>query len=427
MFSFFVYIIDKKNYFMLSLVRRCKVMKEQKFIPVLVGADIGTYSIARSFYLEYGVKSKIFSQEVLGATDHSKIIDQTTIPNMNAVDLVKELKAFAKETSFSKKILLACSEWYVDIIVLYKKELEKAGYLIPYVDKEILDHIVRKDNFYDVCEKLKINYPETIVVTKDNYKDVKIPWEYPIIAKNSDKNTWHYAEFPGKKKIFRIKNEEELHDVLDKVYHSSYTDTFCLQKMVPGDDDNMRVLTCYVNRNHEVVFSCLGQPVLEEKTPGAIGNYVAIITRPMEEEILNDAKKFLKEVKYVGYANFDIKYDSTDHKYKFFEINVRLGRSNFYMTASGANYAKYVYEEYVLNKKFDKEVIAYNPWIYTIVPNYVIKKYVKNKELVQEYLKLKKQKKYTHPLYFKKDINLKRWFYIKLAYFNQIRKFKKYF
>ena len=402
-------------------------MKNKDFIPVLIGADIGTYSIARSFYLEYGIKSKIFSQEILGATDNSKIIDQTTIPNMNAKQLISELKEYAKKTKDIKKILLACSEWYVDIIVLYKNELEKNGYIIPYVNKKILDSIVRKDNFYSVCEKIGVPYPETIVVTKDNYQDVKIPWDYPIIAKNSDKNTWHYAEFPGKKKIFRIKNEEELRQILKNVYNSSYSDTFCLQKMVPGDDYNMRVLTCYVDQNHDVVFSCLGQPILEEKTPGAIGNYVSIITRKMDDEILGAAKKFLKEVKYVGYANFDIKYDSTDGKYKFFEINVRLGRSNFYMTASGANYTKFVVDEYIYNKKFDKEIRAYKPWLYTIVPNYVIKKYVSDKSLVKEYLRLKKEKKYTHPLYFKKDINLKRWLYIKAAYFNQIRKFKRYY
>lgn len=402
------------------------MIEKQKFIPVLIGADIGTYSIARTFYEEYGVKSKTFSQEVLGAINNSKLIDMTLIPNLTKEKLLQELKDFAKKTKGVKKILLACSEWYVDIIVLYKKELEK-DYIIPYVSKKILDSIVRKDNFYNVCEKLGIDYPETIIVTKDNYQNVEIPWEYPIIAKNSDKNTWHYAEFPGKKKIFKINSYSELQEILHNVYSSTYEDTFCLQKMVPGDDYNMRVLTCYVNKKHEVVFSCLGQPILEEKTPGAIGNYAAIITRKMENDILEQAKKFLKEVKYVGYANFDIKYDSTDNKYKFFEINVRLGRSNFYMTASGANYSKYVVDEYIKNKEFKKEVIHHKPWVYSIIPNYVVKKYVSNKELVKEYLKLKKEKKYTHPLYFKKDINLKRWLYIKAAYFNQIRKFKKYF
>ena len=61
--------------------------EKQRFIPVLIGADIVTYSIARSFYLAYCVKSKIFSQEVLGATNNSKIIDQTIIANMNAAIL----------------------------------------------------------------------------------------------------------------------------------------------------------------------------------------------------------------------------------------------------------------------------------------------------------------------------------------------------
>ena len=402
------------------------MIKKQKFIPVLIGADIGTYSIARTFYEEYQVKSKTFSQEVLGAINNSKIIDMTVIPNLTKEKLLDELKKFAKKTKKTKKILLACSEWYVDIIVAYKKTLSK-DYIIPYVDKNILDNIVRKDNFYKVCEKLGISYPETIVVNKDNYKDVQIPWEYPIIAKNSDKNTWHYAEFVGKKKIFRIKSEQELREVLDKVYNSSYKDTFILQKMVPGDDYNMRVLTCYCNKNHDVVFSCLGQPILEEKTPGAIGNYVSIITREMDQDILDQAKKFLKHVKYVGYANFDIKYDSTDHKYKYFEINVRLGRSNFYMTASGANYSSYVVREYVDNQELNSEVIYYKPWLYTIVPNCVIKKYVNNKELVKEYLKLKHDKCYTYPLIFKKDLSLKRWLYIKAAYLNQIKKFRKYF
>jgi hypothetical protein len=50
-----------------------------------------------------------------------------------------------------------------------------------------------------------------------------------------------------------------------------------------------------------------------------------------------------------------------------------------------------------------------------------------NKDIVKEYLKLKKEKKYSHPLYYKRDMNIKRWIYIKEAYFNQIRKFKKYF
>ena len=85
------------------------MFNNQEFIPVLIGADIGTYSIARSFNEQYGVKSKIFSQEVLGATNNSSIIDQTTIKDLDGKKLVDKLLEFAKETKDKKKIFISIS------------------------------------------------------------------------------------------------------------------------------------------------------------------------------------------------------------------------------------------------------------------------------------------------------------------------------
>jgi D-aspartate ligase len=50
-------------------------MKKLEFRPVFLGADIGIYSSARSFYEEYGVKSFAFCKHKLWTIANSKIID----------------------------------------------------------------------------------------------------------------------------------------------------------------------------------------------------------------------------------------------------------------------------------------------------------------------------------------------------------------
>ena len=60
---------------------------------------------------------------------------------------------------------------------------------------------------------------------------------------------------------------------------------------------------------------------------------------------------------------------------------------------------------------------------YRIVPNYVINKYVKDKDI----LKLVKKLKRNNPLDYHKDFSFKRKYYIIGALINHIRKFRKYY
>ena len=60
----------------------------------------------------------------------------------------------------------------------------------------------------------------------------------------------------------------------------------------------------------------------------------------------------------MGYSNFDVKYDERDGSFKFFDFNTRQGRSNYYVTNSGFNVAKYVVDEYVFNRPFEPEFVT---------------------------------------------------------------------
>ena len=67
---------------------------------------------------------------------------------------------------------------------------------------------------------------------------------------------------------------------------------------------------------------------------------------------MTKVKNLLETIGYVGFSNFDIKYDIRDNRYKFFEINTRQGRSNYYVTGSGFNVARYCVEECYIIKTF---------------------------------------------------------------------------
>ncbi len=170
-------------------------------------------------------------------------------------------------------------------------------------------------------------------------------------------------------------------------------------------------------------FAALGHCLLEDHTPSAIGNPVAIINE-VDEKIIADATKFLEHVGYKGFANFDIKYDSRNNTYNFFEINVRLGRSNYYVTGSGFNTVKWIVDDLVYEKDLEYTV-ADKENLFTVVPKGIILRYVKDEELRKRVKRLWKEGKISYPLYFKPDMKGKRGFYVAAAYMNQYRKYHK--
>ncbi len=391
-------------------------MNKEEFKPVILGADIGAYSIARTIYEHYNIKSIIVCKALSWMMYYSRICENIVIDNMTEKKLIKALINIGKKKKKTKLLIFGCSEDYVEIISRNKELLSKY-YIVPYIDKKIFEKVVEKKNFYKVCKKLKINYPRTLIINNKNYKNIKVPFSYPVVLKTSDRAQYTRCYFEGKRKIYIIKDIKELRNTLNLIYHSTYKGEFILQEYIVGEDTNMRVLTCFCNENSDVVFSRIGQVLLEEKGPNATGNYTAIINT-LDDNIVQDATKFLKATKYVGYANFDIKYNDINNEYYFFELNVRLGRSNFYMSNGNTNYLEPLVDTYIRNSEYKNSEIRGDE-LYSVVPFEIINHYVKDKSLVKEAVSLKK----NHPLFYPKDMNFKRRLYIILAKINWIKKY----
>jgi D-aspartate ligase len=206
---------------------------------------------------------------------------------------------------------------------------------------------------------------------------------------------------------------------------AGYMGKMILQEFIPGGDDAMRVMNCYSDGSGKVRFMCLGQPVLEEYAPSTVGNYAAIVSRS-DKEIYRQIENFLNAIGYVGFSNFDMKYDSRTGKYQLFEINARPGRSSFFVRAAGHNLMEYLTEDAVYQREQGETVYNETTALWTAVPKGILRRYVKDQSLKREVLALWK-KGVSRTLFCREETSLKRRLSILRYYFSYYKNFRKYY
>lgn len=408
----------------------------KKFTPILLGSDINVYGMARSFNEAYGIKVKAMADAQLAATRYSKIVDVELHHGFSAdptfMDVMRKKMEIYKDHK-EPVILIACGDGYAELLSKHKEELSKV-FIVPYIDYDLLEKLISKEGFYEVAEEYGLPYPKTKIITMDDYKSGKytdVPFQFPVELKPEDPVSWLNCQFEGRKKTFTIHDENEFKDIVGKIYTNGYTEDLILQDFIPGDDSNMRTLNAYVDKNHQVKMMCLGHPLLEDPTPQSIGNYMTILPA-YDEGLYEQVQAFLEKLNYTGMANFDIKYDTRDGQYKFFEINLRQGRSSFYVTLNGYNLAKWYIDDYVEDSLKDKDTVYGNKLkskhvLWMGVPVKIFKEYAFENEAKDTAEELIHEGRYGTTVFYDKDRNFKRWFLMKYMFHNYYARYKKYY
>lgn len=399
-----------------------------KFLPVILGTDVNAYGIARSVHMAYGVKSLCVGQGKLLMTNHSKIlkiqvVEDLTNPAVFAQALIEVAQEQLKE--YDKLILFAASDGYAELVINHQDQL-KAYYQLPFVQQDLLQQLILKENFYDLCEEVGLDHPATVKVNGGNYQQVSCPFGYPMAVKPSNSVKYAEVDFPGKKKAYIVKDEQELTEVLAAVYGSDYQETMLIQDFIPGADSNMRVLNAYVGANGKVQLMCLGHPYLEDVTPILVGNYVAIKAGG-DMEIYQKYQAFLEKINYHGFANFDMKYDPREEKFKIFEINLRPGRSSFYTTLAGSNLMEAAIEDLIFNRPPTTTVYGEKEYLWLGVPESVVLDYTEDASLKAEAQRLINAGEYGFTLVYGEDKSLLRNQAVKKYYAGYPERYQKWF
>ena len=399
----------------------------ERLVPVLVGAGILSYTFARCYYEAYGITSLVLSPNDLKMVSRSRFVEYRVVPGLDEEGrLIEVLSQVGEELAATGKVgvLSGSDDWYVSTISHNKRELER-WFVVPFVDYALLEEITRKERFYELCGELNIPYPQTwrfdcadSSVTLDASQ-----FSYPLIAKPSNSMRYQHVTFPGKKKVFEIEGPDELERIWDAVHASAYDAELIVQDFIPGGDDGLRSLTLFADERGEMRVSCSGRVVLQDHDPAAIGNPVCIMSERLEP-VIDDAARFLARVGYHGWANFDVKFDPRDGSYRFLEVNARPGRNSWYVVLGGVHIATPIVDDFVLGRELPLRA-ADQPFLYTCVPAYVLRRSVGDLALRKHALAMYHQGLASNPMLYGPD-TLGQKFWAHVSYLNQIRKFKRY-
>ncbi|MFQ6486109.1 carboxylate--amine ligase [Brachybacterium epidermidis] len=399
---------------------------------VLLGGDIGIYALARAFHEQYGTVATVVTRKVAGPVGDSRILRTVELgmsagePEMlDALLRVGAEKSAARREGAPKPILLANADF---LVLLLAQNRERLGehFLLPLLADETLEAVADKASFTELCTEIGVPTPRTVVLdftagTAPEVPELDLGW--PVVAKPSRSSAYTHVSFPGKRKVFEMHTRAQLEELVAKLAAAGFRDRFVVQEMVGGDDTAMRSVTAYVDSRGEVTLLGGAHVLLEEHTPGALGNPAAMVTTDLGE-VLERSVRFLQHTGYRGYANFDVKVDPRDGVAKFFEVNPRIGRNNQYMTSAGANVAVPAVADLIEHRSLERMAPS-REVLYSIVPWALLRRYLVEPELREWVNRVRKQCT-VHPLAYRVE-GPKRRAYVAAAKANQVKKFLQHY
>jgi len=391
--------------------------------PVILGGDIGAYATARTFHETYGVRSVVLAGVETWAVTGSVAVDHRVVTGLSDPDLlVAAVRDVVAEEPDRTHIVLGSADWLVDALVSHRDQL--GDVVVPYAGTGAMAQVTDKGTFTATCRELGIPVPETVVLRAADGPEAAAGLTFPVVVKAASTTAYHAVSFAGKKKVDRADDVVELGEVLSRIAAAGFAGDLLVQELVPGGDAEMAAVNLFFDAVGVWRFAQFGRVLLEEHTPGALGNSVAQVTG-VDPEAVDHARRLLEHVGWRGFANVDLKRDPRDGVYRFLEVNPRVGRSGYAVTASGHDISRMYVDAFVEGRPAEP-VVSSAEHLFHVVPLSLVRRYVSPDDaaLVR---RLARAGKATNPLLYRAERNPRRWANIVAAQLNQFRKFARHY
>lgn len=309
-------------------------------LPVLLGGDANVYGMARSFYETCGVRSLAVCRRALPALAHTRLLRPVCRPGLDRDEvLVPALIALARAFPERQRLLVPCDDGYAMQLARCR------GALAPWFafaspPPETVQALGTKTGFAALCAGAGLRTPQT-VARSAGAPVPELPFPEPVIVKPADPAAYRACPFPGRRKVYLVRDRAALAETLARVDQGGYQGALLLQEYIPGPDTALGVVNAYCDAAGRVSWIVQAQVLLQERTAEGTGNYAALLIEPARQDtaLLDALAGLLRRSGWHGFANFDFKYDRAGQPV-LFEMNPRQGRSSYACAAAGASLAR---------------------------------------------------------------------------------------
>jgi predicted ATP-grasp superfamily ATP-dependent carboligase len=244
-------------------------------------------------------------------------------------------------TSFAERPVLFPTRDF-DVLFLHEyRDALAAAYVLPQPADSPIVRIMDKLELATVAEEQGIPTPTTMVCRSAAELEEAIPrLRFPVVMKPRfayqwrRKGTW---EKVGAKAII-TQSADELRLQCRRL--AELTPDIMLQEYVAGDDRDIVVCCCYVNREGKLLGYFTGRKLKQTPPLLGTGSIVEAADIPL---ILAPTLKLLKAFGYAGLAEVEFKYDADSGRYFLIEVNPRHWDQHELGTLVGVNLSRIAY------------------------------------------------------------------------------------
>lgn len=303
----------------------------QSPVAIILGFDINGLGVVRSLGKK-NIKSVVICPNKDDPSNHSNYPMEKKIFDYKG-DYDSDLLKLLIDFNYANKVLIPTSDKTVEFMDRNRSILKKY-YKLAIPGADAISLLIDKKIEVDYISKSGVHCPRTeLELYKGLHKDIK--FTYPLLVKPRMYKDCSII----KKKNILLNTQEELKNFEQMYYEKLHR--FIIQEVILGEDSNQWVCNCVFDSSSNLASAFTFRRL--HLSPAHFG-VTSMARSELNLDVIEYAKKIGRRIRYVGPAMIEFKYDVNDDKYKYIELNPRLGMCNYFDTACGVNSAYYSFQ-----------------------------------------------------------------------------------